>query len=64
MSEGVSRLASLRNAIKSAVCTTGNSSLAWAHAAIAKKQAGEYVAHAVVRQACDALRMDYRTAFS
>lgn len=60
VSEGVSRLASLRNAIKSAVCTTGNSSLAWAHAAVAKKQAGEYVAHAVVRQACDALRMDYR----
>lgn len=64
MSEGVSRLASLRNAIKSTVCATGNASLAWAHAAVAKKQAGEYVAHAVVRQACDALRMDYRTAFS
>ena len=64
VSEGVSRLASLRTAIKSTVCATGNTSLAWAHTAIAKKHAGEYVAHAVVRQACNALRMDYRTAFS
>ena len=63
VSEGVGRLASLRNAIKSAVCVTGNNSLAWAHAAIAKKQAGDYVAQTVVRQACAALRMDYRTAF-
>lgn len=64
VSEGVGRLASLRNAIKSAVCVTGSNSLAWAHTAIAKKQAGDYVAQTVVRQACTALKMDYRVAFN
>ena len=63
VSEGVGRLASLRSAIKSAMCVTGSNSLAWAHAAIAKKKAGEYVAQQAVRQACAALKMDYRIAF-
>lgn len=59
--EGVNVLAELRHTIMSSVCATGNKSLAWAHNAIAKKQAGEYVAQAVVRNACAALNMDYKS---
>lgn len=60
VSSGISHLATLRAAIKSSSTT----SLSWAHSAIAKKQAGEYVAQQVVRNACEALNIPYiRTAF-
>lgn len=60
VSSGISHLAALR----SAITASSANSLAWAHAAVAKKQAGEYVAQQVVRSACAALKMDYRIAFN
>lgn len=60
VSSGISHLAALR----SAITASSASSLSWAHAAVAKKQAGEYVAQQVVRSACAALKMDYRIAFN
>lgn len=58
---GVSTLAAIRQSAMSSVCTTGSVGLAWAHAAIAKKKAGLYVSLVVVRNACTALNMSYKS---
>lgn len=64
VSEGLSQLASLRSAIESKICATGNRSLDWAHNVFAKKKAGQPVSKVAVRDACKALGINPRMAFA